>query len=217
MKDEEELNHETPICGRSETKCPGSEDRFRRPGRQEPLALLAITLILLAGPARAAQDNPSEYQLKAAFVYNFAKFVDWPSNVYSGPQSPFAICILGTDPFGPVIDDALRGKTVADHPVVVRRDKDAVAVRHCQIVFISASEKRRLSDILESLKGANVLVVGDFDGFASAGGAIELTLQDDRVRFAINPGAADNAGLRISSKLLALATIVHGAAESGKN
>jgi hypothetical protein len=189
--------------------------RGRRPSRVS--ALLALALIPFIGTARAAQDSPSEYQLKAAFVYNFAKFVDWPAKVYSGPESPFSICILGTDPFGPVIDDALRGKTVEDHPVIVRREKDVGAARHCQIVFVSASEKHRLPEILASLKGASVLIVADFDGFAAAGGAIELTLQDSRVRFAINPGAADGAGLRISSKLLALATIVHGTSESGKN
>ena len=186
--------------------------------RFSPLsALFALALISLAGSMRAAQDNPSEYQLKAAFVYNFAKFVEWPAKAYSGPESPFSICILGADPFGSVIDDTLRGKTVADHPVVIHRDKDASAVRHCQIVFVSSSERRRLPDILTSLKGASVLVVGDADGFAAAGGAIELTLQDNRVRFAINPGAADGAGLKISSQLLALATIVHGTSESGKN
>lgn len=179
--------------------------------------LLALILIPIAAIVQAAQDHPSEYQLKAAFVYNFAKFVDWPPDVYTKPESPFAICILGDDPFGSVIDDALRGKTVSDHPVVIRREKDAVAARRCQIVFVSASEKRRLPDILESLKGANALVVGDFGGFAAAGGAIELTLQDDRVRFSINPAAADGAGLKISSQLLALATIVHGTPESRKN
>ena len=177
---------------------------------------MALVLISFAGAVRA-QDSPSEYELKAAFVYNFAKFVDWPPSVYSKPESPFAICILGDDPFGSVIDDTLRGKTIADHPVVIRRDKDAAAARRCQIVFVSASEKHRLPNIFESLKGASVLVVGDVDGFAAAGGAIELTLENSRVGFDINPGAAAGAGLHISSKLLALATIVHGTPESGKN
>lgn len=203
--------HGTRVSG------PGNENRPRRHGFSTLPAFFALALAAFAGGARAAQDNPSEYQLKAAFVFNFAKFVDWPANTFSGPQSPFAICILGADPFGPAMDDALRGKTVVDHPVVVERIKDAAAARHCQIVFISGSEKHRLRDILESLKGANVLVVGDVDGFAAAGGTIELTLQDNRVRFAINTGAADGAGLRISSKLLALATIVRAVPESGKN
>jgi hypothetical protein len=179
--------------------------------------LLLTTAVLAFALTATPQENPSEYQLKAAFVYNFAKFVDWPPTTYSGPQSPFAICIIGTDPFGSVIDDALRGKTIGDHPVVVERVKDAAAARRCKILFVSASEKHRLRDILESMKGANVLVVGDFEGFAASGGTIELTLQDNRVRFAINPGAADGAGLRISSKLLALAAIVHDASENGRN
>jgi len=197
--------------------APRHPRRIRNCRPSQFCSLLALALIPFTGTVRAAQDSPSEYQLKAAFVYNFAKFVDWPPKVYSGPQSPFSICILGTDPFGSVIDDTLRGKTVADHPVVVRRDKDATAARHCQIVFVSASERHRLPDVFASLKGGNALIVGDVDGFAAAGGAIELTLQDSRVRFAINPGAADGAGLKISSQLLALATIVHGTPESGKN
>lgn len=212
-------NSNRPIATRWVPR-PEARDAARRIDRFRclaPLALFAFLVIASATPLKAAQESPSEYQLKAAFVYNFAKFVDWPPKAYSGPQSPFAICILGDDPFGSVIDDALRGKTVEDHPVVIHREKDAAAARHCQIVFVSASEKHRLSEILDTLKGANALVVGDFGGFASAGGAIELTLQDSRIRFAINPGAADNAGLRISSKLLALATIVHGNTESGKN
>ena len=191
--------------------------RIRAFRRFTALALFAFLLIASEAPLRAAQDNPSEYQLKAAFVYNFAKFIDWPPAAFSGPQSPFAICIFGADPFGSVIDDALRGKTVADHPVVIRRTKDVVVARRCEIVFVGASEKNHLSELLQDLKGANVLAVGDFTGFAASGGTIELTLQDSRVRFAINPSAADSAGLRISSKLLALATIVHGTTESGKN
>lgn len=185
--------------------------------RRALLVLPAITLIAFAGALRGAQDNPSEYQLKAAFVYNFAKFVDWPPDAFPEPRSAFSICILGADPFGRAIDDALRDKTIADHPVVIRRVKEAADARHCQILFVSGSERSQLREILGSLRGASVLVVGDVDGFAASGGAIELTLQDNHVRFAINPGAADAAGLRISSKLLALATIVHGGSESGKN
>ena len=185
--------------------------------RSALLALTMIASIAFASAVRAAQDNPSEYQLKAAFVYNFAKFVDWPPNTFPESQSAFSICILGSDPFGSAIDDALRDKTIANHPVIVRRMKEETEARHCQILFVSGSERSHLRDILGSLKGASVLVVGDAEGFAAAGGAIELTLQDNHVRFLINPGAADQAGLRISSKLLALATIVRSGSESGKN
>jgi hypothetical protein len=216
VRDKSKLNQKI-IARRMATGAPRSASPIRWRRTWKFRALLACALIPFVGIVQAAQENPSEYQLKAAFVYNFAKFIDWPPKVYPAPQSPFSICILGTDPFGSVIDDALRGKTVEDHPVIVQRMKEVAAARRCQIVFVSASERHRLPEVLASLKGANVLVVGDFDGFAAAGGAIELTLQDNRVRFAINPGAADDAGLRISSKLLALATIVHGTQESGKN
>jgi len=181
---------------------------------------LAVALmIMLVGsvPAPAQNNPPSEYQLKAAFLYSFAKFIDWPSSSFASPQSPFAICILGLDPFGPVIDDTLRGKTVGDRPVVILRARDSAEVRHCQIVFISSSEKRRLPDIFATLQGANVLIVGESDRFADSGGTIQLTLEENHIRFAINTDVAESSGLRISSKLLALARVVHSSAESGKN
>jgi len=165
-----------------------------------------------------AQNNPpSEYQLKAAFLYSFAKFIDWPSSSFASPHSPFAICILGLDPFGSVIDDTLRGKTVGDRPVVILRARDPADVRHCQIVFVSSSEKRRLPDILAALQGASVLIVGESDRFADSGGTIELMLEENHIRFAINTDVAESSGLRISSKLLALAKVVHSSAETGKN
>lgn len=164
-----------------------------------------------------AQDSaPTEYQLKAAFLYNFAKFVDWPPHSFASAQSAFVICILGADPFGSAIDDTLRGKTVGDHAVLVQRDKEPVELRHCQIAFISSSEKRRLPEILAALQGANTLIVGDSDHFADSGGMIQLMLEQNHVRFAINTDAAESAGLRISSKLLAMAKLVHST-ESGRN
>jgi hypothetical protein len=169
---------------------------------------LALLLILLpVAPRSVAQaDSPSEYQLKAAFLFNFAKFIDWPP---SSPGAPFAICILGQDPFGRALDDSLQGKMIGDRQLEVRRLKDKTEARRCRMVFISSSESAHLADILESLRGANVLTVGETNGFAAAGGTIEFTLQDNRVRFAINTDAANRAGLMFSSKLLALAKIVH--------
>lgn len=173
--------------------------------------VLMIAVLSLLQPRPSAQDSaPAEYQIKAAFLYNFAKFVDWPAGAFPNPQAPFAICILGTDPFGSAIDSLLRGKTVGEHPVVIQRSREPSEVRHCQIVFVSASEKRRLPEIIASLQKANVLIVGDTDHFADSGGTIQLILEEDHVRFAVNVDAADGAGLKISSKLLALARIVHG-------
>jgi hypothetical protein len=178
-----------------------------------------VLLVLFTGANQApAQDNPpSEYQLKAAFLYSFARFIDWPSNSFASPQSPFAICILGLDPFGPAIDDTLRGKTIGEHPVVVQRAKEPAEVRHCQIIFVSSSEKRQLPEILAALQGTGALIVGESDRFADSGGTIQLMLEKNHVRFAINTDAAESAGLRISSRLLVLAKVVHTAAENGKN
>jgi hypothetical protein len=193
--------------------------RCPRCGSGKPSVLVPLLLVLLFNaPWVCAQDNsPSEYQLKAAFLFSFAKFVDWPPDSFASPQAPFSICILGADPFGQVIDDVLRDKTIGDHPVVVKRTNEPAEVRHCQIVFISSSESRRLPEILSSLQGASVLIVGDTDHFADSGGTIGLMLEQNHIRFAINTVAAESAGLKISSKLLALAKIVRGPAERVRN
>lgn len=190
----------------------------RRSACLPPRATLILVLLLAATIQSTAQDNPpSEYQVKAAFLYTFAKFIDWPPSSFASRQSPFAICILGSDPFGAAIDDTLRGKTVEEHPVVIERAKEPSDVRHCQIVFISSSEKHRLAEILMALQGANVLIVGESERFADSGGTVQLLLEQNHIRFAINTDAAESSGLRISSKLLALAKVVHNPAEAGKN
>jgi hypothetical protein len=166
-------------------------------------------------PGWAQQNSPSEYQLKAAFLFNFAKFIDWPSGSFATPQSPFLICILGADPFGDAIDQLLQGKTLAGRAVMIQRTGELSQVRHCQVVFVSVSEGRHLPEILGALRGSNMLLVGDSEGFAGAGGTIQFILEDNRVRFLINTDAAQQAGLTISSKLLALAIIVRGAQTTG--
>ena len=181
------------------------------------MALAPIFLFVVTAQTPAQNSAPSEYQLKAAFLYSFAKFVDWPPGSFASPQSPFAICILGLDPFGTAIDDTLRGKSIGEHPVTIERAKEPVEARHCQIIFVSSSEKLRLGEILMALRGANVLVVGESEDFADSGGTIQLMLEQNHIRFAINTDAAEGSGLRISSKLLALAKIVHTEADPGKN
>jgi hypothetical protein len=177
------------------------------------LALLAAPILLFApAPFASPQaSQPSEYQLKAAFLFNFAKFVDWPEKTYSSPQSPFLLCVIGQDPFGGALDEYL-AMTMGGRTVQVAHFPNATLLagaRRCQITFVSASEKIHFRDVIENLKGASVLLVGDTDGFAAAGGTIEFTLEDNHIRFAINPDAAQRADLKVSSKLLALAKIVH--------
>jgi hypothetical protein len=154
-------------------------------------------------------EETSGYKVKTAFLFNFAKFIEWPASSFAAPDSPFAICVLGQDPFGSILTDTLQGKMIGTRPLAVRRLKDKSEGRSCQIVFVSSSESAHLAAIVETLRGGNVLLVGESTGFATSGGTIEFTLEDDRVRFAINTDAADRSGLKFSSKLLALAQLVH--------
>lgn len=177
---------------------------------------LIFVLFSCAG-STSGQQAASEYQVKAAFLFNFGKFVQWPQSSFTNPQAPFWVCVLGEDPFGSALDDTLRGKAIDAHPVSVTRIKDAVSARGCQIVFVSASEKARLPAILGSLRAWNALVVGESEGFAASGGGIQFLLEENRVRFAINPDAIRRAGLQVSSRLLALAKIVHDVPGAGKS
>jgi len=183
-------------------------------GRRALAFLLSgiLCLPLCARTATAQASPPGEYQLKAAFLFNFAKFIDWPSSSFTDSRSDFSICILGSDPFGPAMDQMLQGKTIADRHVAVERTHEIAGTRHCQVVFVSPSEKPHIREILDGLRGTAALIVGDTDGFAAAGGAIQFAIEDNRVRFLINTDATERAGLKVSSKLLSLARVVHDAA-----
>ncbi len=186
-----------------------------------PAVFGAVALLFLFAaarqPAGAQSRTVGEYEVKAAFLYNFAKFIAWPDKSFADPGAPFAFCVLGADPFGRTLDDALQGKTIGSHPVTLARLQDATEARRCQMVFVSSSESRRLPEIEDRLRGASVLLVGDFPGFADAGGALQFIIEDNRVRFLINTDAAQRAGLRLSSKLLSVARVVHDPAGNGKS
>lgn len=198
------------------TGYPASGARVRGVLRWCTAIVAGLALLLCGGRSAGQQSGPTEYQVKAAFLLNFAKFIDWPESSFASPQAPFSICILGADPFGAEIDETLHGQTLDGRAVIVQRLRDATGLRRCQVGFISASEKSHLADIFQAVRGAHVLLVGESPGFASAGGAIQFQLRDNRVRFSINPEAAERAGLRVSSKLLSLATIAHDAGGDGK-
>jgi len=198
-----------------ETK-PSCLTRHRGPENSRPTIRLALLFVALTpgfaipGPLAWGQSGGTTgYEVKTAFLFNFAKFIEWPASSFATPQSPFTICVLGQDPFGNILDATLQGKVIGDRPLAVRRLKDKSEARSCQIVFVSSSESLHLADIVGTLRGANVLLVGETNGFASSGGTIEFVLEDNHVRFAINTDAADRSGLKFSSKLLALAKLVH--------
>jgi len=174
----------------------------------------AACALLCASLSAQVQDAPpSEYQVKAAFLYNFGRFVEWPPQ--PRPPSAFTICVLGQDPFGPVLDELIKGKTIQDLKVVVRRLERVEDAGDCRILFISSSEDVRLAHILATLHGRSVLTVGEAERFAHRGGMINFRLEGAKVRFEINPDAAGQAGLTISSQLLKLARIVHESPQSG--
>ena len=164
---------------------------------------LALVSSVLSVGVQAQSSN--EYQVKAAFLYNFAKFVDWPGDAFGNTNAPLVIGVIGDDPFGGALDQAINGKTINGRPLVVRRLRWGQDLRSCHIIFISSSERQRLPQIIQSLKGASVLTVGDMGQFNQQGGIINFILEANKVRFEINSSAAGQARLRISSKLLSLA------------
>ena len=155
----------------------------------------------------AEEPVAGEYPVKAAFIFNFAKFVEWPPDAFKGPEDPIAICVLGQDPFGSALEDVVRNKTVTTRAFVVRDVSNAQQASKCHIVFVSASERKRCRSFLGELKGRNILTVGEAEDFIENGGIINFKLKDARVRIEIDAGAAERAKLRISSKLLSLAEI----------
>jgi hypothetical protein len=165
------------------------------------MALLAPSVLNAGAPAQ-------EYEIKAVFLYNFAQFVQWPPDAFADKSAPLVIGILGNDPFGSYMDEAVRGETVNGRPFVVRRFGREEEVDGCHILFISRSESGRLDQILDKLKGKSVLTVGDMDDFSHYGGMIRFVTENNKVRLRINVEAAKSAGLKISSKLLRPAEIV---------
>ena len=174
------------------------------------LSLLCAVWITALGGIAARADEAPEYQVKAAFLYNFAKFVEWPADALPQDSSPFVIGVLGDDPFGANLDKTVEGKALGEHKIVAKRFKKLEDVQTCHILFVCRSEKDKLSKIVERLGKANTLVVGDTDQLLQRGGAINFTLEDKKVRFEINADAAERADLKVSSKLMQLATkVIH--------
>jgi hypothetical protein len=166
------------------------------------IRLLAVVMLIphSAQPEDSSQA-PSEYQVKAAFLFNFAKFVEWPEQ----HRGSFAICILGKDPFGEALERVMAGKSVNERPIVIRRTSDLAVARSCQVVYVSLPEAGRTGEIVKALSDAGVLSVSEIPRFCLSGGVITFVMEGQRVRFQINARAAVRANLKISSKLLQLA------------
>jgi len=173
------------------------------------LFLVALALFLVDPHVAEAQvDTTREYQIKAAFLYNFVQFVKWPGTTFSSSDSPFYIGILGDDPFGSALSDTVAGESIDGHRLSVMRSPRIEELEGCQVIFICRSEGSNLDAILAHLKSKPILTVSELEGFAVKGGDIDFYLAGGKVRFEINPQSARQCGLKMSSQLLSLGKIV---------
>jgi hypothetical protein len=158
----------------------------------------------------AEQQDVGEYEVKAAFLYNFTKFVEWPTESLADTDATVNICVFGEDPYGTALN-SIQGETIRDKKLAIKRLKSLQQVKNCHILFISESEEERLTRILKSLKGLHILTVGDTEGFAQKGVIINFYMEQRKVRFEVNVDAVRRSGLKISSRLLNLSRIVKDA------
>jgi hypothetical protein len=171
------------------------------------LALVAVLTASAAPTPVQAQGASIEYAVKAAYLSKFAPFVEWPPTAFASASSPFQLCILGKDPFGSSLDQAVTGQRVAGRPVAVRRLARADGVAGCQILYLGSSRDPAAGEALRAVRGSPVLTVSDA---AQDGAIIRFVVKDNRVRFDIDTAAATANSVTISSKLLSLATSVKG-------
>lgn len=177
---------------------------------------LAAGLTMGVRRMRAADTSNSDeqtvaYKIKAAFLLNFAKFVDWPETSFTNSAAPFVIGLVGEDPFGQLLDDAFVDRSVNGRGFVIRRFSKEENPENCHILFVSASEKARLPVLLRTLESKPVLTVSEMDRFGQAGGMINFKLvgaQVKQVKLETNPEAAVLVGLKLSSKLISISTVV---------
>ena len=177
------------------------------------IAGVGLTPILssqgVAPAGSRALESSLEYQVKAAYLLNFIRYVEWPAQSFEAPEAPMSICVLGQDPFGRVLDATVLGRTTHGRPLTIRRVRSDSEAASCHLVFISRETWRTQRDLLRTLRTLGVLTVGESPEFAQQGGVIGFTIQDETVRFVVNAKARDRAGLRISSRMLSLAAAVY--------
>lgn len=185
----------------------GTERPIARGRGIAALAAGVILALAMSANARAAGvPVAGEYEIKAAFLVNFAKFVEWPESASTQPGAPIVICVVGGDPFGPKLDTISAGRQVDGRPIVVRRFNNPDEAERCHILFVGLGNAAGLASMLSQATARGILTVGDDPGFTSRGGVIEFFVAEQKVRFAINLQAASAAGLKISSHLSQLAT-----------
>ena len=189
-------------------------DRDVRPSALRALRWLIVAVAALASLTTdgSAQTASNEAEVKAAFVYNFLKFVDWPAHALPKPDQPFAIAIVGEGAVADAAETLLKGKRISVYPLVVVRVKAGEPLSDVHAVFVTGADPEKARRTLATRSNASILTIGDDAQFATRGGVIGLYVEDRRVRFEVNTDAADATGLRVSSRLLALARLVRSSA-----
>ena len=185
-------------------------------GQLGRLVILGVVCGLLAAPnVRAQQATAGEYEVKATYLYNFARFTEWPVEGADAKDKSFAVCVLGHDPFGSILDTILAGETIRGKHMVHRRISAVQDAEKCRIVFISSSEESRLKETLGVLEKMSALTVSDIPNFSVRGGMIQFVLEQNKVRFEVNLETAGKAGLMLSSELLKVAISVRSSQSGG--
>ena len=180
---------------------------FSVPWRQI-LVVLCTGMAFHTAPAMVLAEGPSEYQVKAAFIYHFTQFIEWSQTNFESANSPFRLCIVGPDPFGAILEDTLQGKTVGGHPFSLVRNPAPREIDRCHMLFLAKGHATLRATLQTSLAFTQILTVGEQREFLDAGGMIQFYLDGQKIRFAFNPDAVKLSELKVSPKLLRLAQIV---------
>lgn len=169
-------------------------------------ALLALFLVVALTPLGAA-PSPNEYALKAVFLYNFCRFIEWPDSAFPSRSGPLVIGVVGADPFGQMLEEAIAGETYHGRPIQIAHFSSPRQIRPCHLLFVSEANAGQLDQILAAVAGMNVVTVGETETFLDRGGMIALIAEQNRVRLRINSTALRTKRLNVSSKLLQVADI----------
>lgn len=175
--------------------------------KRAKVIVFSAALAWLIAPFPAALASQSEYALKSVFLYNFCRFIDWPDSAFASPNEPFIIGIIGDDPFGSLLNEAIEGEKFRNHPIRIDHFRTPGDIKRCHLLFVSHVGAGRLDPILAAVAGKNVLTVSETEDFLNRGGMITLTAEQNRIRLRINLGAIESANLTVSSKLLRVAEI----------
>jgi hypothetical protein len=168
---------------------------------------LSVLALSAGGAHSAAPAQPTEYALKSVFLYNFCRFMEWPNSAFSSPNDPLVIGVVGEDPFGTLLNEAVEGETYHGHPIRIEHYHSPRDIKRCQVLFVARSEAGHTKEILAAVAGKSIVTVGETDGFLDMGGMIALTADRNRVRLRVNPANLRAANIDVSSKLLRVAEI----------